>query len=172
VDAWLQWFATEKQATCRVYLCTRYHLNTLDAEALINTALLQVWRHWATITQPHAYFWQTLKQAIAKQEQRRRRERRQLAAYAQQCRLQAPGADHPTQQVEDLLERIPPRQYRLLVWFAQGYTDAEVAAWLQTTPPAVRVARHRLLRTLRASLGPTDGDHPRQPGGKNFFSLV
>jgi hypothetical protein len=31
VDAWLEWFATEKQAACRAYLCTRYRLDALDA---------------------------------------------------------------------------------------------------------------------------------------------
>src|SRR4029453_7242373 len=66
VDAWLQWFATEKQAACRAYLCTRYQLNALDAEALINTALLQVCRHWSTLQDPLAYVWQTLKHAVGK----------------------------------------------------------------------------------------------------------
>jgi len=66
VDAWLQWFATEKQATCRASLCTRYHLNALDAEALINSALLEVFRHWATLDNALAYVWQTLRHAVAK----------------------------------------------------------------------------------------------------------
>jgi hypothetical protein len=82
VDAWLQWFATEKQATCRAYLCTRYHLNALDAEALINTALLQVLRYWASIDNPLAYVWQTLTHAVAKQGRRRAYERQQLMTYA------------------------------------------------------------------------------------------
>jgi hypothetical protein len=38
VDTWPEWFATEKQAACRAYLCTRYDLNAVDAEALINAA--------------------------------------------------------------------------------------------------------------------------------------
>jgi hypothetical protein len=67
VDAWLEWFATAKQATCWASLCTRYHLNALDADALINTALLQVVRHWPTLDNPLAYVWQTLRHAIAKQ---------------------------------------------------------------------------------------------------------
>jgi hypothetical protein len=92
VDAWRQWFATEKQALCRAHLCTRYRLNALDAEALINTALLQVVRHWPTLDNPLAYFWQTLKHAGTKQGRRRDYERQELRAYAQQCRLQAHGA--------------------------------------------------------------------------------
>src|SRR5262245_20445659 len=40
VEAWLEWFATEKQPACRAYLCTRYRLDALDAEALINAAQL------------------------------------------------------------------------------------------------------------------------------------
>jgi hypothetical protein len=61
VDAWLQWFATEKQAACRADLCTRYRLNALDAKALINAALLQVFRHWSTLQNPLAYLWPTLR---------------------------------------------------------------------------------------------------------------
>ena len=30
VEAWLQWFATEKQAACQAHLCARYCLNALD----------------------------------------------------------------------------------------------------------------------------------------------
>src|SRR5919201_5547151 len=87
VEAWLQWFATEKQAACRAYLCTRYHLNALDAEALINAAQLQVFRHWSTLDNPLAYFWQTLKHAVAKQGRHCAYAQRQLRAYAQQCQV-------------------------------------------------------------------------------------
>jgi len=160
VDPWLQWFATEKQTTCRAHLCTRYHLNALDAEALINTALLQVFHHWPTLDNPLAYFWQTLRHAVAKQGQRRVCERQQLAAYAQQRRLQAHGAARTATHVAAVLARVAPRQRRLLAWYAQGYADTQVAVWLQTTPQAVRVARHGAYRALRAQLC-----HP----GKKYF---
>jgi hypothetical protein len=172
VDAWLEWFATHQQAACRSYLCTRYALNQLDAEALINTACLQVFRHWATITQPLAYFWHTLQQAVAKQGQQRARERRQLAAYAQQYRLQAHGADRPAQQVADILERVSPRQRRLLEWFIQGYDDTQSAAWLGTTPQAVRMARYSTYCVLRAQgrLPQGGGGHcPRSAGRGKYF---
>src|SRR5712691_8014552 len=112
VDAWLQWFATEKQATCRAHLCTRYHLDALDAEALINAAQLQVFLHWAILEHPLAYFWQTLKHAVGKQGQRRSRERRQLATYAQQHRLHAHSAARTAQHVAAVLEQASPRQRR------------------------------------------------------------
>src|SRR5439155_6371588 len=70
VDAWLAWFATHKQAACRAFLCARYHLDALDAEALMNTARLQVFLHWETVEHPLAYFWQTLTHAVGKQGQR------------------------------------------------------------------------------------------------------
>jgi hypothetical protein len=38
------------------------------------------------------------------------------------------------------------RQCHILVWYAQGYEDQQVAAWLKTTPEAVRVARHATYR--------------------------
>jgi DNA-directed RNA polymerase specialized sigma24 family protein len=154
-EAWLQWFATEKQATCRAYVCTRYHLNGLDAEALINTALLQIVGHWPTIDNPLAFFWQTLRHAVAKQGQHRVYARQQLTAYAQQHRLQAHHAARTAQHVADILARVSPRQRCLLTWYAQGFSDAEVAGWLTTTPQAVRVARHAAYRALRTQLCPS-----------------
>jgi DNA-directed RNA polymerase specialized sigma24 family protein len=153
VDAWLQWFATEKQAACRAYLCTRYQLNILDAEALINTALLQVVRHWPTLANPLAYLWQTLKHTSAKQGRRRAYERQQLKAYAQQHRLHAHGVARTAEHVATVLALVPPRQRRLLAWYAQGYTDVQVAAWLRMTPHAIREARHGAYRALRTQLG-------------------
>ena len=152
VDAWLQWFATEKQAACRAHLCTRYHLNALDAEALINGALLQVFHHWPTLDNPLAYLCQTLKHTLAKQGQRRAYEQQQLAVYAKQQRLHAHSAARTAEQVATVLARVPPRQRRLLAWYAQGYTDVQMAVWLRMTPHAVREARHRAYRALRTPL--------------------
>jgi hypothetical protein len=155
VDAWLEWFATEKQAACRAYVCTRYHLNVLDAEALINTALLQVVRHWASLDNPLAYVWQTLKHAVAKQGQRCAYERQRLRAYAQQHQVHSHGAARTAAQVATVLGLVSPRQQQLLAWYAQGYSDVEVAGWLTTTPEAVRVARHSAYCALRAQLCPS-----------------
>jgi hypothetical protein len=154
VEAWLEWFATEKQAACRAYLRIRYRLNALDAEALINDAQLQLFLHWGTLDNPLAYLWQTLKHAVAKQGRRRAYERQQLRAYAQQHRLQAYGATRTAEHVAAMLARVAPRQRRLLTWYAQGYADTQVAGWLKTTPEAVRVARHSTYCALRAELCP------------------
>jgi DNA-binding CsgD family transcriptional regulator len=150
VDAWFQWCATEKQAACRAHLCTRHHLNTLDTKALTHAALLQVCRHWSTLDHPLAYVWQTLTHAGAKQGRRRDSERQQLRAYAQQRRLQVHGAACTAEHVAAVLARMAPRQRRLLAWYAQGYTDAQVAARLTTTPEEVRVARRGAYRALQA----------------------
>ena len=152
VDAWLQWFATEKQVACRTHLCTRYHLNALDAKALINDALLQVFLHWSTLDNPLAYVWQMLKHAGAKQGQRRVYEQRRLAGYAQQQRLHAHSAARTAEHVATVLACVPPRQRRLLAWYSQGYTDVQIAAWLEMTPQAVRQARHRATGALRTPL--------------------
>jgi DNA-binding CsgD family transcriptional regulator len=152
VDAWLAWFATSKQAACRAYLCARYHLNALDAEALINDAQLQVYLHWATLKHPPAYLWQTLTHAVRKQAQHHSREQRQLAVYAQQHRLHAHGAVRMAEHIAAVLAQASPRQRRLLAWYAQGHGDTQVAVWLTTTPQAVRVARHGAYRALRTQL--------------------
>jgi hypothetical protein len=114
VEAWLEWFATEKQAAYRAYLCTRYHLDALDAEALINDAQLQVFLHWATLENPLASLWQTLKHAVIQQGQRRSRERQQLAAFARQHRLHAHSAARTAQHVADVLTLVSPRQRHIL----------------------------------------------------------
>jgi DNA-binding CsgD family transcriptional regulator len=150
VDAWLQWFVTKKQAACRAHLCTWYHLNALDAEALINDALLQVFLHWSTLDNPLAYMWQTLKHTIAKQGQRRVYEQRQLALYTQQH--QAHSAACTAEQVAGVLTQVAPRQRQIMAWYAQGYTDVQVAAWLEMTPHAIRKTRHRAYRVLRTQL--------------------
>jgi DNA-directed RNA polymerase specialized sigma24 family protein len=162
-DAWLHWFDTTHRTACRTYLCTRYHLDALDAEALMNTARLQVFRHWATLEHPLSYFWRTLRHALGKQGQRRTRELQQLAAYAQQCQVESQGAARTAAQVADVLARVPPRQRCLLAWCAQGYEDTQVAAWMGMTPQAVRVARQRAYRTLRAQHHvPKGGVTPQQ----------
>jgi hypothetical protein len=50
------------------------------------------------------------------------------------------------------------RQQQLLVWYAQGVDDAQVAVWLRTTPQAVRVARHSAYRALRMQRCPSEND--------------
>jgi DNA-directed RNA polymerase specialized sigma24 family protein len=181
VDTWLQWFDTYKQASCRAFLCTRYHLNSLDAEALINTARLQVFLHWDTIENPLAYFWQTLKNAVREQGRRRTHERQRLSAYARQRRAYDDHTVCTAQYVTEMLEQVPSRQRRLLAWFVQGYEDAQVATWLGTTPQAVRAARHSAYGALRAQLRPpgrplpTGGSchYSRQRGGeKNFLGTA
>src|SRR5262249_27514882 len=133
-----------------------------------------VFLHWAILEHPLAYFWQTLKHAVAKQGQRRSRERRQLAAYAQHQRLHVHSAARTAQHVTAVLERVSPSQHRLLAWYAQGYADTQVAAWLKTTPEAVRVARHGAYCALRAQLRlPAGGDrHRSQPPEEKIFFVA
>ena len=153
-EAWLQWFDVTTYARYRATLCATYGVNPQDADVLINTARLQVFLHWATVEDPLAYFWHILKYEVGKERQRRIRERQQLVAYARQRRFQAHGTVRNAEHIADVLALVAPRQRRLLEWFAQGYEDAQVAAWLQTTPQAVRAARHSAYRVLRAHLRP------------------
>ena len=173
VDAWLEWFATEKQDTCRAYLCTRYGLDALDAEALINDAQLQVFLYWPTLENPLAYLWQTLKHAVAKQGRRRAYELQQLMAYAQQCRVHSHSAARTAAHIGAVLEHVAPRQRRLLAWYAQGYEDRQVATWLTTTPEAVRVARHSAYCALRAQFRLSSrGYSPSHHERNNFLSVA
>src|SRR5262249_51790876 len=104
------------------------------------------------------------KHAVAKQGRRRAYERQQLRAYAQQRQVHSYGAARTAEHVAAVLERVAPRQRRLLEWYAQGYADAQVAAWLKTTPEAVRVTRHGAYRVLRAQLCSSSRRHARVSG--------
>src|SRR2546429_7508101 len=64
VDAWWRCFHTSRYRRCRAYLCATYGLDPADAEALINTAALQVAAHWGTLQTPLAYLWTILRRAV------------------------------------------------------------------------------------------------------------
>ena len=149
VEAWLRWFQTSRYARCRAYLCATYGLEPADAEALINTAALQVVAHWATLQTPLAYFWTTLRRAVQQHLSALARDQGRRDAYARQQRFHATLAACTAREVADLLASVPPRQRQLLKWFVQGYEDTQVAAQLGTTPHAVRQARYATYVALR-----------------------
>jgi hypothetical protein len=148
-EAWLRWFQTARYRRCRAYLCVTYGLEPADAEALINTAALQVVTHWGTLQTPLAYFWTTLRRAVQQHRGALAKEQRRRAAYARQQRLHARLAASTAREVADLLAAVPSRQRHLLVWFVQGYADTEVATHIGTTPHAVRQARYATYVALR-----------------------
>jgi hypothetical protein len=133
----------------------------------MNAALLQVYLHWVTLKHPLAYFWHTLMHEVWEYTRQRAYDQQWLVAYGGQHWLCTYDAERITQQVADVLERIPPCQQQLLKWQIQGYNDTQIATWLQTTPQAIRVKRHRLIHTLRAQLYPSGGhSHYRRQGEK------
>src|SRR5262245_5412066 len=148
-EAWLRWFQASRYSRCRAYLCATYGLEPADAEALMNTAALQVVARWATLQTPLAYFWTTLRRSVQQHLSALAREQRRRAAYAHQQRFHAILATCTAHEVADLLASVPPRQRQLLGWFVQGYDDTQVATQLGTTPQAVRQARHATYVVLR-----------------------
>jgi hypothetical protein len=149
VEAWLRWFQASKYVRCRSYLCATYELEPADAEALINTAYLQVVAHWDTLQTPLAYFWTTLRRAVQKHLGDLARERRRRDTYARQERFHATLAACTVRQVADILSLATPRQRQLLWWFVHGYADTQAAAQLGTTPHAMRQARYETYVDLR-----------------------
>src|SRR5438132_7125531 len=108
VEAWLRWFQTSRYSRCRAYLCATYGLDPTDAEALINTAALQVVTHWGTLQAPLAYFWTTLRRAVQQHLGALAKEQQRWTTYAHQQRLQAVLASSTTRAVADLLASVPP----------------------------------------------------------------
>src|SRR5438128_3114243 len=109
VEAWLRWFQTSRYGRCRAYLCATYGLDPADAEALINTAALQVVTHWGTLQTPLAYFWTTLRRAVQQHRGALAKEQLRRAAYAHQQCCDARRAASTARAVADLLEAVPPR---------------------------------------------------------------
>jgi DNA-directed RNA polymerase specialized sigma24 family protein len=163
-EVWLQWFEATQTARYRAWLCTTTGLDTADVEALLNTALWQVYRHWATLTHPLAYLRTLVQREVQKQHRRQRREQQRLAAYARQQRYAATQAARTATQFAAVLALASPSQRRLLQWFAQGYPDQQVAAWLGTTPQAVRKARSEAYRTVKRQLAQGCPGMPGAPG--------
>jgi DNA-directed RNA polymerase specialized sigma24 family protein len=149
VEAWLQWFETHKYTQCRAYLCATYGLEASDADALINTARMQVFLHWETIQNPLAYFWTILRREVQKHLRGLTRERLRQEAYVLQRRAQDRIEERTAHHVADILSRVPPHQSQLLWWFVHGYDDAQVAVRRGTTPHAVRQARYATYVDLR-----------------------
>jgi DNA-binding NarL/FixJ family response regulator len=148
-EAWLRWFQASRYDRCRAYLYATYNLEPADAEALMNTAALQVVAHWATLQTPLAYFWTTLRRAVQQHLGALARDQRRRDAYTRQQRFRATLAACTAREMADLLASVPSRQRQLLEWFAQGYEDTEVASRLGTTPHAVRQARYATYVALR-----------------------
>src|SRR6266571_1214469 len=130
VEAWLRWFQASRYGRCRAYLCVTYGLEPADAEALMNTAALQVVAHWDTLRTPLAYFWTTLRRAVQQHLGALAKEQRRREAYTRQQRFHTRLAAGTAREVADILASVPPRQRQLLAWFVQGYEDTQAAAQL------------------------------------------
>jgi RNA polymerase sigma-70 factor (ECF subfamily) len=163
-EDWLQGFETAQAARYRAWLGTTTGLDTADVEDILNTARWQVVRHWATLTHPLAYLRTLVHREVHKQRQRQRREQRGRAAYARQQRGVLTQAARTAAQVAAVLALAPSSQRRLLQWFAQGYTDTQVAAWLGMTPQAVRKARSEAYRAVKRQLTPRRSGTPGATG--------
>jgi hypothetical protein len=148
-EAWLAWFDAAEYRLCHSRLCARYALDAHEADGLINTARLQIFCHWDTLTAPLAYFRTILQRESRKHLRRRHNEKHQLDAYAHQHRRDTTLEACTMTAVTAVLEQVPTRQRRLLQWFLAGYPDAQVATWLRTTPQAVRKARSMTYRTIQ-----------------------
>lgn len=149
VNAWLAWFDTQEYARCHAGLRARYGFDAHEADSLINAARFQVFRHWDRLTVPLAYFRTVLKHEVQQALRRRQEAQNLLEAYAWQVRRHRTLTARTATAVAAVLEQVPGPQRQLLQWFLAGYADAQVAAWVGTTPQAVRKARSEAYRTVR-----------------------
>jgi DNA-directed RNA polymerase specialized sigma24 family protein len=150
VEAWLGWFDEHKATQYHTYLRTTWGVDPHEADVLLNTARIQIFRYWPTLTNPLAFFRTTLRHALWQHWQRTARDRQRRAAYEQYWHSHSQHTHHLAQQVADVLEQASPRHRHILTWFLEGHADQQVADWLHTTPQAVRKARSEAYRTLRS----------------------
>jgi RNA polymerase sigma factor (sigma-70 family) len=148
-EAWLYWFRQHKAPQYRMTLCNRYGLNTLDAEALINEACFEVFRHWKTIDHPSAFFATTLRRQVGHYLGRRHDEQERLHAYTEAAWQNAQYQEWLTAWVTAVLATVTPRERQLLEGFFHGEDDQVVATALGIKPTTVRWLRHRVCHRLR-----------------------
>ena len=155
-EAWLDWFFRHKALQYRTTLGTRYGLNILDANALINAACFDVFYRWERIEHPMTIFAIQLRRHVRRYFGSRTQEQSALLAYAetvqQDAQYQERDAQHQARlatRVETVLETVAPPERELLMGFAQDVDDQAMATRLGITAAAVRGRRHRLYRKLQ-----------------------
>lgn len=163
VEAWLQWFEQYHSRQCRTFLCTRYGLDALDADTLMNTTRLRMYIYWRhMLHNPLGYFWRTLRREVGTYLAGRQANQRRQEAYVRQWQVNTRIQAGTARQIEEVFDRLSPPQRQLLLWFMQGYADTQVATWRRTTPDAIRQARSATYRRLRQELAT-----PAHPGRKD-----
>ncbi|MEU8364962.1 sigma-70 family RNA polymerase sigma factor [Nonomuraea sp. NPDC048882] len=123
-----------------------------EAEDVVSMTMLDLWRRWHTILNPHAYAAKALRSNLIKLREKDRAEAGRL------LRTQAPAreADWDTRMtlwedrtwVEQLLDRLPPAQREVMAYYLEGLNCPEIAEYLDKKPATIRknlqFARERL----------------------------
>lgn len=124
-----------------------------DATDLAQETMIEAYRSWASIEQPHAWT---------------RRVASRLWARRLACVDERPVAEVPEppslltitdvtawEQRHDLLQvldRLPGRQRQVLAWTLDGYSPAEIAAELDMTADAVRASLYKARNAVAVAL--------------------
>ncbi len=135
-------------------------LDQMEAEDLVQTALIKVWRAWDRIEDPEAYTRTTILRTFI--SSRRRRWWGERPTEEAGATEQAPSPDVDTAlDLARVVATLPPRQRAVIVLrFAHDLSEREVAEMLQVTVGTVKsqtskglasLRRHPELHTLRTT---------------------
>jgi DNA-directed RNA polymerase specialized sigma24 family protein len=156
-ETWMFWFKKNKYSEYHRQLSHSYPLDAHEIDGLMNTAHLHVFQHFADLKEPLVYFRTVLKHEIWRYLRRRRNTQHQLEAYACQQHREALLAACTKTAVAAVLEQLPCRERRLVLWHIVGYSDTQVAHWLGTTREAIRQARVKAYRIVRGRVEQGEG---------------
>jgi DNA-directed RNA polymerase specialized sigma24 family protein len=148
-EAYLAWFQQHKAPQYRAYLCSRYGLNALDADAFLNEAYYVLDRHWVTVESPCAFLATTLRRLGARHCVHRQKEQAMLHEYTEAVLHDMQHQAEVTAHVAAMLEGVSPRERHLLQQFLHGVEDRETAAGQGIARATVRWQRAQVYEELR-----------------------
>lgn len=114
-----------------------------EAGDLLQVAMFQVWLRWDSIDHPRTYARHIAEREFFKSRAKIAKQREQLLEFAAHV---VPETDYrnplivkeEAQQVLAALQTLPPAQRRVMAWYMDGYSPAEIAAHLNQPESTVR----------------------------------
>jgi DNA-directed RNA polymerase specialized sigma24 family protein len=126
--------------------------------------MLDLFRHWDTVTAPHAYARTTATRIYLRIRKNAKRERD--AIRRSQTRHQTHSVfDGDVEYVMDLLTRLPIEQREIMAWTIDGYEPSEIAELTGRTAATVRSHLRHARRKLAQMLSQRNPEPTRKEDG-------
>jgi RNA polymerase sigma-70 factor (sigma-E family) len=124
-------------------------LDQMEAEDLVQTALIKVWRAWGRIDDPEAYTRTTILRTFISSRRRRWWGERPTEEVGVTLAASSPDVD-TTLDLARVVASLPPRQRAVIVLrFGHDLSEREVAEMLEVTVGTVKSQTSKALASLR-----------------------